>query len=345
MDGISLNELSALLSASGTRGTASSSAASSGATAFYDLLGAQLNGGSLFGASDTEDGLFSSSSSAPLLGMTALYSALGDKSGGDGLGGALESFCMLLGSGVSGAGLVAAVSSLSSALKNAPEGAAESLRAALLSGGFSRSVLTQANDALFSSNTSDANYPYNASKAVTPLVTSDDKNRSASLYEKVVAQFKVESNPRYAVNKGGTGDTYCNIYLWDVTRAMGAEIPHYVDAATLEARDWPDVSGAKELNANGIYDWLSKKGGDYGWKQVSAASAQSLANDGHPVVTAWKNPSGHGHVQVVVPSEDGAYDEARGVAVAQAGRRLFSYGSIKSVYGESLDQVVYYAHA
>lgn len=347
MDGISLNELSSLLSASSARNTASPSAASGGAldTAFYDLLSGQLNGGSLSGSSDAEDGLFTSSSSASLLGMTSLFSALGDESGESGLGGALESFCMLLGSGVSGGGLAAAVSSLSSALKNAPEGAAESLRAALLSGDFSRGVLTQANDALFSSNTSDANFPYNASKSVTPLVTSNGQNRSASLYEKVIAQFRVESNPRYAVNKGGTGDTYCNIYLWDVTRAMGAEIPHYVDPSTLEAREWPDVSGAKELNANGIYNWLSKKGGDYGWKQVSPEEAQSLANAGHPVVTAWKNPSGHGHVQVVVPSRDGAYDEARGVTVAQAGRRLFSYGSIKNVYSESLNQVVYYAHA
>ena len=342
MDGISLNELNTLLSASSTANKASSGAAPG--TAFYDLLNAQLSGGSLFGSSDGEDGLFSSSSSASLLGMTALFSALGGE-GENGLSGALESFCMLLGSGVSGAGLAAAVSSLSSALKNAPEGAAESLRSALLSSGFSRGVLTQANDALFASGTSDANYPYNASKAVNPLVTSDAASRSAALYSDVIAQFQVETNPRYAVNKDGTGDTYCNIFMWDVTRAMGAEIPHYVDADTLEARYWPDVSGAKELNANGIYDWLFKKGSDYGWKQVTAAEAQALANGGSPVVTAWKNPSGHGHVQVVAPSRDGSYDETRGVAIAQAGRRLFSYGYITNVYSESLGEVVYFAHA
>lgn len=338
MDGISLNELQMLIgsSASQTKGSSSSSAA------FSQLLSAQLTAGSAFGASegDGEDGLFSSGSS--LLGMTALLSSLGEGETGD-MNGALTSFCMLLGSGVSGAGLAAAVSSLSSALKNAPEGSLESLRSTLLSSDFSRGVLTQANDALFSGNTSDANYPFNASKAVTPLVTSDTTNRSAARYNSVVAQFKVESNPRYAVTESGS--TYCNIFLWDVTRAMGAEIPHYVDASTLEARYWPDVSGARELNANGIHNWLQKKGGDYGWKAVTAEEAQRLANAGHPVVTAWKNPAGHGHVQAVVPSKDGKYDASRGVTIAQAGRRLFSYNYITNVYNESLSQVVYYAHA
>ncbi len=339
MDGIILNELYPLLSASASSGKTSASSD----TAFYEMLSAQLSGGSVLGSSGEEDGFFSSSSSDSLPAITALLSTLGGDKGND-IGGALQSFLMLLSSGVSGAGLGAAVASLSSALKNAPEGSLESIRSALLSSDYSRGVLTQANDAFFSSNTSDLNYPYNASKAVNPLVTSDTNNRSAALYEKVVAQFKVGNNPRYAVTESGS--TYCNIFLWDVTRAMGAEIPHYVDPGTLEARSYPDVSGAKELNANGIYDWLSKKGGDYGWKRVTAAQAQALANEGRPVVTAWKNlAGGHGHVQVVVPSKDGAYNQGRGVAIAQAGRRLFSYGYITDVYNESLDQVVYYAHA
>ncbi len=343
MDGISLNELYTLLgtSAYSTSGTTSTS----GTDAFSKLLSAQLSSGSGFGSSEESDGLFSSGSSS-LLGITSLFSALGgEKSGETGLSSALQSYCMLLGSGVSGAGLAAALASLSSALKDAPEGALENLRTALLSSDFSRSVLQQANDTLFSSNTSDANYPFNASKAVTPLVTSDKSNRSASLYENVIAQFKVETNARYAVNKNGTGDTYCNIFMWDVTRAMGAEIPHYVDAQTLEARYYPDVSGAKELNANGIYDWLSKMGNSYGWKKVTAEEAQAFANSGKPVVTAWKNTSGHGHVQVVCPSKSGTYNEKLGVTVAQAGRNLFNYGYITDVYNESLKDVVYYAHA
>jgi hypothetical protein len=339
MDGISLNELYPLLSTSASGKTSASVTAD---TAFYDVFNAQLSSGSVFGASE-EDGLFSGTNSSSLPAMMALLSTLSNKEEND-IGGSLQSFLMLLSSGVSGAGLGAAVASISSALKNAPEGSLESIRSALLSSAYSRGVLTQANDALFSSNTSDANYPFNASKAVNPLVKSDVTNRSAALYNNVIAQFKVASNPRYAVTESGS--TYCNIFMWDVTRAMGAEIPHYVDPNTLEARSYPDVTGARELNANGIYDWLSKKGGEYGWKRVTAAQAQALANEGRPVVTAWKNTTGgHGHVQVVVPSMDGAYNENRGVAIAQAGRRLFDYGYIRDVYNESLHEVVYYAHA
>lgn len=186
--------------------------------------------------------------------------------------------------------------------------------------------------------------PVAASKPVTPAVTSHEGNRSPGLYRQVIDQFSVQTNPRYAVNKKGHGDTYCNIFLWDVTSAMGAEIPHYVDAKTGAPRTYPNVEGARELSANGIYNWLGEQGSRYGWFQVTPEQAQTLANQGRPVVTALKK-SGHGHVQVVCPSEDGAYNENRGVTVAQAGRRLTGYKPITSIYNDSLPKVVYYAHA
>jgi hypothetical protein len=100
------------------------------------------------------------------------------------------------------------------------------------------------------------------------------------------------------------------------------------------------------MSANDIYDWLGKVGEKYGWYQVTAEQAQALANQGHPVVTARRNDSGHGHVQVVCPSEDGTYDAERGVTIAQAGRNLLNYAYITRIYGSStLDEVVYYAHA
>ena len=51
-------------------------------------------------------------------------------------------------------------------------------------------------------------------------------NRSAANYNAVLDQFSVGNNPRYARRNG---NTYCNIFVWDATRAMGAEIPHWVD--------------------------------------------------------------------------------------------------------------------
>ncbi|MFA5675712.1 MAG: hypothetical protein WDA65_04235 [Christensenellales bacterium] len=187
--------------------------------------------------------------------------------------------------------------------------------------------------------------PVAASKAVTPAIYSFPYNRSASLYNRVIAQFSVETNPRYEVNKKGRGDTYCNIFVWDVTSAMGAEIPHYIDPKTGAPMKYPNVSGARELSANGTYNWLHQYGEKYGWYQVSAQEAQMLANTGRPVVASLKRSGMSGHIQIVCPSADGLYDPKRGVMIAQAGRRLTSYAPIKSIYkSDSLSKVVYFAH-
>jgi hypothetical protein len=186
--------------------------------------------------------------------------------------------------------------------------------------------------------------PVAASKPCTPAITSNESNRSAALYRQVIDQFQVETNPRYAVNKKGHGDTYCNIFMWDVTSAMGAEIPHYVDAETGAPRTYPDVKGAREMSANSIYKWLHEHGSNYGWFEVTPEQAQALANQGRPVVTAFKK-TGHGHVQVVCPSKDGQYNKERGVTIAQAGRNLTSYRPITSIYNASLPKVKYFAHA
>jgi hypothetical protein len=179
----------------------------------------------------------------------------------------------------------------------------------------------------------------------SPAVTGDSSCRSPELLERIIGQFGVESSARYTPYKNGS-DTYCNIFVWDVTSALGAEIPHYVDAQTGQPRRYPDTAGARELDANGTYRWLSVHGSRYGWTEVSAETAQEYANRGYPAVTAWYNPAGAGHVQVVRPSKDGAYDAGRGVAVAQAGRTNREYMYTSSMYGRSsLSQVRYFIHA
>jgi hypothetical protein len=176
-------------------------------------------------------------------------------------------------------------------------------------------------------------------------VSSVQGARSAANYRAVIDQFQVESNGRYKVNKKGTGDTYCNIFVWDVTRAMGAEIPHYVDAQTDQPRSYPDTGGVYYMTANKMGDWLDTTGRAYGWKRVSAAEAQAYANRGCPAVTTWKNAVGHGHVQVVCPSDNGTYDPQKGVTIAQAGRRLYNYTNITQIYSSrTLDNVAYYVH-
>ena len=169
-------------------------------------------------------------------------------------------------------------------------------------------------------------------------------SRSAETLNKVISQFKVESAARYQPRNG---NTYCNIYVWDVTRALGCEIPHYVERSSGQPRYYPDVKGASELDANGAYDWLRQHGADYGWREISASEAQHFANNGFPVVSAWRNNSGGaGHVQMVCPSRNGGYDPIRGVTVAQAGSRNTSYAHINATMSaDKVAQARYYVHA
>ncbi len=179
---------------------------------------------------------------------------------------------------------------------------------------------------------------------ITPAITSDVSNRSPELYRAVIEQFAVHENPRYEVNQKGKDDTYCNIYMWDVTKAMGAEIPHHTNKYTGEPsnRSDPDYMS---MNANRISDWLNTYGPQYGWHEVSPEQAQYMANQGQPAITIWKNEDGaHGHCQVVSPSTNGAYDPVKGVAVAQAGRTLTDYTYVTNIYNASLPEVQYFAH-
>lgn len=185
-------------------------------------------------------------------------------------------------------------------------------------------------------------YPSSMGYECSPSIVNNMGNRSAAAYNRVVQQFNVETSGRYTPYKNGS--TYCNIYVWDVTTAMGAEIPHRTD----KNGDIAD-SGDKNITymtANRMYDWLGGKGKEYGWKEVSAQEAQRYANMGCPAVTAWKNPKGHGHIQMVVPSKDGSYNEKKGVAISQAGSKVIDYGYITDVYSSKrLKDIKYFVHA
>ncbi len=188
--------------------------------------------------------------------------------------------------------------------------------------------------------------PTESYKPSSPAITNYLNNRSASNYYSVINQFDVENNERYEVNKNGQGDTYCNIYVWDVTKAMGAEIPHYYDNETGEVVSYPDVQGAQCMTANKMQDWLTTTGKQYGWKEVSAEQAQAYANQGHPAVTTYKNSSGHGHVQVVCPSQNGGYNSEKGVTISQAGSSLHDYAYINDVFSDNaMQKVRYFVHA
>lgn len=148
---------------------------------------------------------------------------------------------------------------------------------------------------------------------VTPVIASGPMDRSAGLLERVIRQFRFGVNPRYAVGQQGLGETYCNIAVWDVTRALGCELPHWVDSQG----DPTGPGRGSELDANALILWVRNRGPGRGWRKLqTAAEALERANKGYPTVALWLNPGGIGHVAMVRP---GTMHPTKGVPIAQAG--------------------------
>ncbi len=83
--------------------------------------------------------------------------------------------------------------------------------------------------------------------------------------------------------------TYCNIFVSDITRALGAEVPHVVDN--------------RELTANATYNWLQNS---KDWMEISFEEAIETARRGNPTVLSYYNSSGKsGHVAMVSPLSKG----------------------------------------
>jgi hypothetical protein len=139
----------------------------------------------------------------------------------------------------------------------------------------------------------------------------DAENRSPEALAAVIDSAEVETHPRY---QPVGGQTWCNIFLWDVTRALGCEIPHWVGKAPHR----------RELSANGICLWLRTSQRE--WRRAGAAEALAHAARGGPAVACWENPDGHGHVAVLRPC-------ATEIRIAQAGRVCFADGPLVRGFG------------
>jgi LysM repeat protein len=170
-----------------------------------------------------------------------------------------------------------------------------------------------------------------------PPLTNAPGQRDAAIYSQLINQFAVGDNPRFLA---GQGKTYCNIFVWDVTRAMGAEVPHWVDAGGNIAV--PGAPGAFEMNINAGVTWMKDHGvSQHGWQSATPAQAQDAANQGKIAVVLWKNQTGgHGHTAIVRP---GTLDGS-GPAIAQAGRHNFNLGHVRTGFG-TLGPLEFYIHA
>lgn len=137
----------------------------------------------------------------------------------------------------------------------------------------------------------------------------------------IVHSLEVETNPRYTPRNKST---FCNIFLWDFTRAMGAEIPHWVDALGN-----PCAQGkGTELNANATLEWLLLHGPKFDWAECTEAEARRDARFGQPCVAVWRNPKGIGHVAAIMPAREPV------TYIAQAGAKNFSFGPLAQGFGK-----------
>lgn len=121
-------------------------------------------------------------------------------------------------------------------------------------------------------------------KAVQAPVVSREGKRSRALYEQVVKQFGITVNPRY--DDDAPGKPRGHIFVWDVSRAMGCEIPHFV--------------GAKELTLAQTCDWVRHEGPMRGWRRVS--DLWETLETGKMVVAIPKQPTVK-QIAVVAPQD------------------------------------------
>lgn len=177
-------------------------------------------------------------------------------------------------------------------------------------------------------------------RPVTAPICGGPGDRRADLLERIIAQFQVTTNPRYAVRDtsgDGEPDTHCDAFVCDVTAALGAPIPFWVIGD-----GEPSAPGkGRELSANGSIQWLHTRGRDYDWRTAKVDGAMAAANNGMPVVAAYYNHRGIGHVAIVRP---GTPHLERGLPIAQAGARNFDDGYLIDGFGTRAPAVEYFVH-
>jgi hypothetical protein len=152
---------------------------------------------------------------------------------------------------------------------------------------------------------------------------------SRQLYDTVIDQFQVETNPRYTPRKLYPSDekqaTFCNIFAADVTWAMGLPLPQKIDAnGDPQPMSEPLKKGGTTQGCTLMLRWLRGRGKAYEWKEVSEKEAQENANKGLVTVACAKK-----HISVVRPAKSG---EKEVPVCAQAGARVVNYRPVSKCF-------------
>jgi hypothetical protein len=184
-----------------------------------------------------------------------------------------------------------------------------------------------------------------------PVNTSNDANIKISKIKQIIA-FLAVSDPAHLRYKPSGGNTFCNIYAYDLSYLMGRDLNQYFiprvwwnnAAVTNLTNGIPQIPSIpatlKEMTANDLYDWFDKFGGNFGWlKQNDLTALQEAVNStGDIGVIVGKKPGSHGHITIIVPEQAatpaGVFQAVRDTAgkvvnplQSQAGARNFEFGN------------------
>lgn len=161
-----------------------------------------------------------------------------------------------------------------------------------------------------------------------PAVISKPGERALKDYLAVMRQFDVLTNPRYMAFHR---ITYCNIFVWDCTSALGCEIPHWYN----DAGETTPVGKGHEMTANKMFDWLKAYGPAHGWMECQDFEAQAWAAQAFPTIAIYQNPHGIGHVAMVMA-------EGENLHIAQAGASNLWNAPLARGFGKL--PVVFFTH-
>lgn len=160
-------------------------------------------------------------------------------------------------------------------------------------------------------------------KAVQAPVQSREGRRSVEMLTAVLAQFAVGNNPRYEPD--APGKPRGHIFLWDVSRAMNCEVPHFV--------------GAKELSLAQTVDWVRHEGPMRGWVRGGPEEAINAAQSGMLAVALPKDIKLK-QLAIVLPEDPDPNGKPR---VAAAGIRKGSNLALNEALGVFVAE--YFIHA
>lgn len=149
-------------------------------------------------------------------------------------------------------------------------------------------------------------------KAVNAPMQSKPGRRTAVLLQNVIDQFACGYNQRYQMDAAGKSKAH--IFVWDVTRAMNCEVPHF--------------AGGRETTLGQMVDWLRFESHTRGWRKANATQAAEAAEHGFPALAvpqdgklrmlAVVRPGGlqpDGHPRVATAIEDVGNEMAAGDAL------------------------------